>query len=80
MTETVNVRKERIMKLLEELRYEIERGMMEREIDEEMGYRFYVPISQKIKDGVVFCEFRTRPIPRYEMDPSYMQPRLKIVK
>jgi hypothetical protein len=73
-------RKERIEKLLYELRYEIERGMMEREIDEEMGFRFYVPISHKIKDGVVFCEFRTRPILRHMMSPEYMEPRLKIVK
>jgi hypothetical protein len=76
----VNVRWERIKRMLDELRYEIERGMMEREIDEHLGYRFYVPISQKIPDGVVFCEFRTRPIPRGYMNPDDLTPRLKLVK
>jgi hypothetical protein len=80
MSDPTNFRRERIEKLLHELRYEVERGMMERDIDEEMGFRFYVPISQKIPDGVVFCEFRTRPIPRHAMAPDALQPRLKVVK
>lgn len=80
MSQTPNIRQERIERLLNELRYEVERGMLEREIGEEMGFRFYVPISQKIPDGVVFCEFRTRPIPRHAMSPDYIQPRLKLVK
>ena len=79
MNDPTNFRRERIEKLLHELRYEVERGIMERDIDEEMGFRFYVPISQKIPDGVVFCEFRTRPIPRYAMSPEDLQPRLKVV-
>lgn len=80
MADQANFRKERIEKLLHELRYEIERGMMEREIEEEMGFRFIVPISQKIPDGIVACEFRTRPMPRgaYYMDD--LQPRLRVVK
>ena len=73
-------RMERIERLLNELRYEVERGMMEREIDEEIGFRFYVPVSNKIRDGVVFCEFRTRPVPRWDMHPDYLEPRLKVVK
>ena len=80
MTETPNIRKERIERLLNELRYEVERGMMEREIDEEMGFRFYVPISSKIPDGAVFCEFRTRPVHRYVISPEDLEPRLKVVK
>ena len=80
MSDPTNFRQERIEKLLHELRYEIERGMMEKDIGEEMGFRFYVPISNKIPDGVVFCEFRTRPIPRYEMHPDHIQPRLRLVK
>lgn len=80
MSDPTNFRRERIEKLLYELRYEVERGMMEREIDEEMGFRFYVPISNAIPGGVVFCEFRTRPIPRHEMHPDYLEPRLKLVK
>jgi hypothetical protein len=75
-----NIRRERIEKLLHELRYEIERGMLERDIEEEMGFRFYVPISNKIPDGVVFCEFRTRPVPRHAMSPEDIQPRLRLVK
>lgn len=73
-------RKERIEKLLQELRYEVERGMMAREIDESIGFRFFVPISQAIPDGVVFCEFRTRPMPRHAMGLDDLTPRLKIVK
>ena len=80
MTDPTNFRRERIEKLLHELRYEVERGMMERDIDETMGFRFYVPISQVIQNGVVFCEFRTRPVHRHMMHPDDLQPRLKIVK
>jgi hypothetical protein len=80
MTDPTGFRRERIEKLLHELRYEVERGMLERDIDEELTFRFLVPISQKIPDGVVFCEFRTRPIPRHAMSPEDMQPRLRIVK
>ena len=82
MNDPTNFRQERIEKLLHELRYEIERGMEQNEIDETMCYRFYVPISRAIPDGVVFCEFRTRPIQRYMMNPAevYETPRLKLVK
>lgn len=82
MSDPTNIRQERIEKLLTELRYEVERGMMEREIGEEMGYRFIVPISSKIPDGVVFCEFRTRPCTRYDVLGYDMlnEPRLKLVK
>ena len=80
MAETANIRRERIQKLLHELRYEVERGMLEREIDEEICFRFYVPISRAFHDGVVFCEFRTRPIARHMMHPDNLQPRLQVVK
>ena len=80
MSDPTNFRRERIEKLLHELRYEVERGMMERDIDETLGFRFYVPLSNKIPGGVVFCEFRTRPIPRYMMTPDDFQPRLKLVE
>lgn len=79
MTDPTNFRRERIETLLHELRYEVERGMMERKIDEEMGFRFYVPISKNILGGVVFCEFRTRPVPRHAMHPDDLQPRLRRV-
>ena len=82
MTETTNIRQERIEKLLSELRYEIERGMMEREIGEEMTFRFVVPISSKIPNGVVWCEFRTKPCLRSEVFgyDVMAEPRLKLVK
>jgi hypothetical protein len=81
MADPTNFRMERIEKLLHELRYEIERGMLEREIDETLGFRFYIPISNSIPDGVVFCEFRTRPITRLQMLSHGMEatPRLKLV-
>lgn len=80
MADPTGFRKERIEKLMHELRYEIERGMLEGDIDETIGFRFYVPISKAIPDGVVFCEFRTRPIPRHMMSPDDLQPRLRLVK
>ena len=79
MSDPTNFRRQRIEKLLHELRYEVERGMLERDIDETMGFRFYVPLCRAIPDGVVFCEFRTRPVPRYYMSPDDLQPRLKLI-
>lgn len=78
MPDPTNFRMERIEKLLHELRYEVERGMMEREIEEDIGFRFYVPVSKVIPDGVVFCEFRTRPMPRGYIDPANLRPRLQV--
>lgn len=80
MADPTNFRRERIEKLLHELRYEVERGMLERDIDETLTFQFYVPLSNAIPDGVVFCEFRTRPIPRVMMDHRNIQPRLRLVK
>ncbi len=77
--ETVNVRKERIERLLEQLRYEVERGMMDGEIGESMGFVFFVPISKELKGGVVRCEFRTRPTPAYQYGP-FNPPHLEIIK
>ncbi len=81
MADPTNFRMERIEKLLKELEYEVTRGMMEGDIDETLGFDFYVPISKRIKDGVVRCFFRTRPIMRYDMPmDAWNGPRLKIVK
>lgn len=80
MADPTNFRRERIEKLLHELRYEVERGMLERDIDETLSFQFYVPLSNAIPDGVVFCQFRTRPVHRHEMSMDAMQPRLKLVK
>lgn len=60
-----NFRMERIERLLKELQYECERGMMEGEIDESLCFRFVVPVSKVISDGVVLGEFRSRPVPRF---------------
>jgi hypothetical protein len=38
--DSANIRQERIEKLLHELRYEIERGMLEHESDETLTFRF----------------------------------------
>lgn len=71
-------RMERIEKLLNELRYEIERGMMQNEIDETLTFRFVIPISRTFPKGIVFCEFHTKPMLHYYgMD---FEPKLKVVK
>ena len=80
MADTTGFRKERIEKLLHELRYEIERGMMDREIDETITFSFFIPYSHAIPDGVVKCEFRTRPVPRYYAIGEACEPRLRLVK
>jgi len=80
MAEPTNFRMERIQKLLNELRYEVERGIMEREIDETISYTFFVPISQAIPEGVVKCVFQTRPVPRYVAIGEACEPRLRLVK
>lgn len=80
MSDAINFRMERIEKLLHELRYEVTRGMMEREIDETIGFRFYIGVSNRIPDGVVHCEFRTRPIPRWQIEMDELGPRLKVIK
>lgn len=81
-SKTTNIRQERIERLLDELCYEIERGLMEREIAEQMNYRFVFPISRKIPDGVVVCEFRMCPTSRINVigDIELNRPRLRIVK
>lgn len=80
VADTTNFRRERIEKLLYELRYEIERGMLEREIEETLSFRFYVPLSRSIPYGVVSCMFVTRPVHRSEIIGDAMQLRLRIVK
>lgn len=75
-----NYRQERIERLLQELRYEVTRGMMEGEIDETLGFEFLVPISKSIPDGLVCCSFRTRPVMKYDYPWPDAEPRLKIVK
>jgi hypothetical protein len=80
MSDPTNFRMERIEKLLHELRYEVTRGMMEGDIDETIGFRFVVPLSKAIPDGVVMAEFRTRPMHRSAMLMEDAAPRLRVVK
>ncbi len=72
-------RMERIGRLLYELRYEVEKGVMLNEIDETMAFRFVIPVSRSIPDGHVLCEFQTRPLPKSMMSPDDVQPKLKLV-
>ncbi len=71
-----NFRVERIKKLLQELEYEVKRGLMECEIEEEMSYQFIFPRSRRLSNGVVQCVFFMQPTRDY---PVYEQPYLKIV-
>ena len=83
MDEPSGYRLERIERLLQELKYEVTRGMMEREIDEEIGFRFVVPLSRHIPNGVVFCQFHTRPVPALYMvgfGDDILKPRLRVIQ
>ena len=83
MSDKSNYRRERIERLLVELRYEIERGMLENEIEEMLEYRFIVPISRVVKDGVVFCQFRTEPMARFSLIAGHkddFEPRLRVIE
>ena len=79
MSDTAQMRMERIERLLKELEYEVTRGIVEREIDETIVFRFIVPISHSIPDGQVFGEFRTRPVTRDQFFPGFDKPNLKLV-
>jgi hypothetical protein len=76
MTED-NYRLKRIERILEELEYEVVRGMVDNEIDETITFRFRVPISRQIQNGVVECQFTTRPALPYFNDPT--KDRLRLV-
>lgn len=81
MSEGINYRRERIERLLEELRYEITRGMMDREIDERLTYTFVVPNSRHIHDGIVLCRFDTVPTNHWNAPTGDgIGPRLRVVK
>jgi hypothetical protein len=61
-------RQERIERLLHELRHEIERGVINREIPEHMAFRFMVPVSVRGPSYVVACKFELRSVERKMMD------------
>ena len=75
-----NYRQERIERLLKELRYEVERGMMDGEIDESLTFQFIVPISKTFREGVVHCRFETRPVPHAIYIGITDEPKLRVVK
>ncbi len=76
-----NYRMQRIERLLKELRYEVERGMLEREIEEQIGFSFVVPMSKHFKNGVVHCEFRTRPVQHMAyLGGDLQEPKLRVVQ
>ncbi len=56
--DSANIRRERIERLLHELEYEITRGVMEREIEPEMGWSKILPGGPT---GTIIAEFRVRP-------------------
>ena len=53
---------DRIMRLLDELRYEVTRGIMEQEIDETLTCQFIIPASTQLPGGVVLFDLRCRPV------------------
>lgn len=75
-----NYRTERIERLLQDLKREIEIGIFENEIDEQLTLHWCVPISRVIPDGGVFCRFETRPVPRHMLPFPDQGPRLKIIQ
>lgn len=78
MNTKANYRMERIGRLLEELEYEVSRGIIENEIDENILFKFTIPVSRVLTSGVVYCEFRTMPVTSYMLEGGVN--RLKIVK
>lgn len=81
-TTNAEYRMERIKRLLQELKYECIRGMMEGEIDETIQYQFLVPQSKSIPRGAVLCSFVTRPVLNWQahVNPHDDTPILKVVK
>lgn len=78
-----NFREERIERLLKELKYEVELGLVQREIPEDMSFQFIFPMSQYIKGGVVLCEFKMRAKHYYEafgLLGEDFKPKLRVVK
>lgn len=74
-------KQERIEKLLHELRYEIETGMIQGDVEETLIFQFIVPVSTSIPEGVVMCRFETRPMHRQSaFGMGFEEPRLKVVK
>lgn len=81
MSEAKSYCQERVERLLKELQYEVTRGMLQGELpSEHMGFRFFVPVSKEMPNGIVACEFQTRPVPMGHYSPDDLEPRLRVVK
>lgn len=77
MSDEANIRRERIERLLRELEYEVTRGVMEREIDPEMGWSRIMPGGPT---GQVVAEFRVRPLAKGQWEfEDRRPPRLRVV-
>lgn len=61
---TDNYREERINRLLHELKYEITRGIMERDIPVDMTFRYHFPFGNK----TVLIEMTSREIEIWEAE------------
>ncbi len=81
MTEE-NYRLKRIERLLNELRYEVVRGMMEGGISEWLSFKFFVPTSKEVKNGMVKCEFKTEPFDaRFLSSAEHHEfPKLRLIR
>lgn len=75
-------RQERIIKMLHELHYEVRIAMMEGEMDETFTFKFIIPVSKNIRNGIVFCRFETKPISIHPlgMRGIALPPKLQLVK
>lgn len=79
MSEAAKIRKERIERLLSELQYELVRGLTDGEIDEEMHWRYVLPMSKAIPGGVVTMAFVMRPAPTYAVPTSWgFEPNVRL--
>lgn len=76
----VNYRMERIERLLNELRYEIEIGMLQGEIEESLGMNWIIPTSKTIPKGIVMCQFKTYPSPVHTSFDLAHTSHLRVVK
>lgn len=56
MSDITNIRLERVERLLDELRYEMTRGIMEHDLPEEINFGFMLP--SKVSGKVVVCRLQ----------------------
>lgn len=74
--ESANIRRERIERLLRELKYEITRGVMEREIEPRMGMEKIIPGGPT---GYVTFRLDVRPSDGRSFAMQDQMPRLRVV-